>query len=92
MLHETQRVFRDRLVDAADRMWFDRTLDSICSERLGISRVFLDICLFLYLQPLPVFFYAKVNFLRLKQVKLLLRYAVMGVMVAGLSCTAISLR
>jgi hypothetical protein len=44
------------------------------------------------LQPLPVYFHAKVNFLRLKQVKLLLRYAVMGVMVAGFSCTAISLR
>lgn len=40
MLHETHRVFRDRLVDAADRNWFDYTLDTICLEEAGAAKSF----------------------------------------------------
>ncbi len=41
MIHEANRVFRDRLVDDGDRSWFDQQVDAICTEEIGTFPRFL---------------------------------------------------
>ncbi|KAG8470448.1 hypothetical protein KFE25_008869 [Diacronema lutheri] len=36
--HEATRVFQDRLIDAADKAWFDASVSRLIEERLGAAR------------------------------------------------------